>query len=74
MPSFVSTRAEMVLNGILSIDQLREYSEPVGLVCQLIPRHVLEDTYGIMLPAQGENADQSKPPSAQEFLSVYACK
>ena len=32
MPSFVATKAEMVLNGILPIDQMREYVPPVATV------------------------------------------
>ena len=32
MPSFVSTKAEMVLNGFLPIDQMRDYVPPVSLV------------------------------------------
>ena len=31
-PSFVSTKAEMVVNGILPIDQLRDHIPPVALI------------------------------------------
>ena len=31
-PSFVSTKAEMILNGILPIDQMRDYVPAVSLI------------------------------------------
>lgn len=31
-PSFVSTRGELILNGILPIDQMRDYVEPINLI------------------------------------------
>ena len=32
MPTFVSTKADMVVSGILPIDQMRDYVPPVSLV------------------------------------------
>ncbi len=32
MPSFVSTKAEMVVNGILPIDQIRDFIPPISLI------------------------------------------
>ena len=46
-PSFVSTKAEMVCNGVLPIDHLRDPIAPMALVASRIPRHVLEETYGM---------------------------
>jgi hypothetical protein len=37
-PSFVSTKAELVVNGILPIDQMRDYLPPVALVSLLLKR------------------------------------
>lgn len=75
MPSFVFTKADMVLNGILPIDQMRDHVPPISLVTQRIPRHVLEDMYGIMLPIPREDeADPERCPTAEEFLNAYACK
>ena len=45
-PSFVSSHAEMVTNGILPIAHLRDHTGPMQIVCTKIPRHVLADTYG----------------------------
>ena len=33
-PNFASTKAELVCNGILPIDQLREWTGPAELICQ----------------------------------------
>ncbi|XP_067006553.2 large subunit GTPase 1 homolog [Anabrus simplex] len=71
MPSFVFTKAEMVVNGILPIDQMRDHVPPVTLVASLIPRHVLEDAYGIMIPTPAEGEDSSRPPTSEELLNAY---
>ncbi len=41
---------EMVLNGILPVDQLRDHVPSVNLMLQYIPTHVLEYKYGLVLP------------------------
>ncbi|XP_078038431.1 nucleostemin 3 [Augochlora pura] len=71
MPSFVSTKAEMILNGILPIDQMRDHVPPITLLGTLIPRHVIEDLYGIMLPLPIEGEDPDRPPTAEEILNAY---
>jgi hypothetical protein len=73
MPSFMFTKAEMVVNGILPIDQMRDHVPPVTLVASLIPRHELELTYGIMLPPPAEGEDPTRPPIAEELLNAYGC-
>ncbi|KAK2119667.1 large subunit GTPase 1 [Saguinus oedipus] len=57
MPSFVSTKAKMTCSGILPIDQMRDLVPPVSLVCQNIPRHVLEVTYGMNIIKPREDED-----------------
>ncbi|XP_069753140.1 large subunit GTPase 1 homolog [Narcine bancroftii] len=71
MPSFVSTKAEMVCSGILPIDQMRDHVPPVSLVCQHIPRHVLEATYGINIIRPREDEDPNRPPTCEELLTAY---
>ncbi|XP_025082986.1 large subunit GTPase 1 homolog isoform X2 [Pomacea canaliculata] len=70
-PSFISTTAELVVNGILPIDQLRDCVPPINLVCERIPKTVLEAVYGINLPVPGEAEDPNRPPTAGELLSSY---
>lgn len=69
---FASTKAEMVCNGVLPIDQLREYSGPSALVCQRIPVFYLEWKYGIKLPEPDEGEDADRPPTSAELLCAYA--
>ncbi|KAJ8664513.1 hypothetical protein QAD02_006175 [Eretmocerus hayati] len=72
MPSFVSTKAEMILNGILPINQMKDHVPPVTMLGTLIPRHVLEDLYGIMIPRPIEGEDPDRPPIAEEILNAHA--
>ncbi|XP_064642244.1 large subunit GTPase 1 homolog [Lineus longissimus] len=71
MPSFVSTKADMVISGILPIDQMRDYIPPVARVCQLIPRKILEEIYGINIRKPREGEDPHRPPTAHELLTCY---
>lgn len=70
-PNFVNSKADMIVHGILPIDQMTDHVPPVNLVASLIPRHVLESTYGICLPAPHETEDPGRPPSAEELLNAY---
>lgn len=73
MPSFVCTKAEMILNGILPIDQMRDHVSAITLLATLIPKHILEDLYGFMLPVPTEGEDPSRPPTAEELLNAHGC-
>lgn len=73
-PSFLSSKAEMVCCGILPIDQLRAHVPPVSLVCERIPRRVLETAYGIRIPPPREGEDENRPPYAHELLASYGCE
>ncbi|XP_008405081.1 large subunit GTPase 1 homolog [Poecilia reticulata] len=71
MPSFVSTKAEMICSGILPIDQMRDHVPAVSLICQTVPRHVLEGTYGINIIRPREDEDPDRPPTSEELLTAY---
>ncbi|KYO34959.1 large subunit GTPase 1-like protein [Alligator mississippiensis] len=71
MPSFVSTKAEMICSGILPIDQMKDHVPPISLICQHIPRHVLEAAYGINIIRPREDEDPDRPPTAEELLTAY---
>ncbi|KAB1283714.1 Large subunit GTPase 1-like protein [Camelus dromedarius] len=71
MPSFVSTKAEMICSGILPIDQMRDHVPPVSLISLNIPRHVLEATYGIDIIKPREDEDPHRPPTSEELLTAY---
>lgn len=70
-PNFVNNKAEMVVHGILPIDQMTDHVPPVNLVASLIPRHVLESTYSICLPTPHETEDPGRAPTAEELLNAY---
>jgi len=49
MPSVCNSKAGMVLQGILPIDQLRDHVPVINLLLEHIPGHVLESKYGLVL-------------------------
>uniref|UniRef100_H2YG07 Large subunit GTPase 1 homolog n=1 Tax=Ciona savignyi TaxID=51511 RepID=H2YG07_CIOSA len=71
-PSFVSNKAEMVLSGILPIDQMRDHVAPVNLLGRRIPRKVVEVTYGVNIQKPKEGEDPNRSPTASEILSAHA--
>jgi large subunit GTPase 1 len=73
MPSFVFTKADLIINGILPIDQMRDHRPPVNIICSQIPKHILEDQFSIMVTKPLEGEDPNRPPTADEFLNAYAC-
>ena len=70
-PSFVQTREEMVCNGILPIDQLREHTLPMRLLCQRIPRAKIVDVYGLKLPTPGPGQNANRQPTVAELLDAF---
>uniref|UniRef100_A0A8C5UQB9 Large subunit GTPase 1 homolog n=1 Tax=Malurus cyaneus samueli TaxID=2593467 RepID=A0A8C5UQB9_9PASS len=73
MPSFVSTKAEMICSGILPIDQMRDHVPPISLISFHIPRNILEATYGINIIRPREDEDPDRKPTAEELLTAYGC-
>merc|ERR1719411_1491031 len=54
MPSIANSKAGMVLQGILPIDQLRDHVPVVSQLLTHVPGHVLESKYGLVLPRREE--------------------
>ncbi|KAF6845134.1 ribosome biogenesis gtpase [Colletotrichum musicola] len=71
-PNFANTKADLVCNGVLPIDQLREFTGPAGLVARRIPKQFLEAVYGITIKTRALEEGGTGIPSAQELLSAYA--
>ncbi|KAF3916897.1 hypothetical protein ABW21_db0201039 [Orbilia brochopaga] len=71
-PNFATTKAELVCNGVLPIDQLREFTGPAGLVAQRIPKRFLERLYGITIPVRPPEEGGTGVPTASEILTAYA--
>ncbi|WRT65671.1 uncharacterized protein IL334_002616 [Kwoniella shivajii] len=71
-PQFANTQADMVVDGVLPIDQMREYSAPADLLCKRIPREILEGTYGIRIDVRDVEDGGTGQVGWEEFLSTYA--
>ncbi|KAG6094023.1 hypothetical protein E4U30_003731 [Claviceps sp. LM220 group G6] len=71
-PNFAFTKADLVCNGVLPIDQMREFNGPVGLVAQRVPRPFLEAIYGIHIKMRALEEGGTGVPTAEELLRAYA--
>ncbi|KAH8119933.1 P-loop containing nucleoside triphosphate hydrolase protein [Phellopilus nigrolimitatus] len=71
-PQFATTAAELVCDGVLPIDQLREYTGPVSLVVKRLPKNVLEGVYGLTIRTKGPEEGGDGKVSAEDFLVAYA--
>jgi len=71
-PNFASTKAELVCNGVLPIDQLREFTGPAALVARRIPKHFLEAIYGINIRTRPLEEGGTGMPTGEELLRAYA--
>ena len=68
-PSWTNSKAEMYCSGVLPIQNIREYIQPVSLVLSRVPKHVLETYYKIKLPIR-----TSLKYTTNTFLSIFALK
>ena len=48
-PSFAATRESMVVDGILPVDTVKDYTTPIGLICRRVPGTVMELRYRVQL-------------------------
>lgn len=71
-PNFATTKAELVCNGILPIDQLREFTGPAALVAQRIPQTFFEALYGVKVHTRPLEEGGTGTPTAEEILIAYA--
>lgn len=72
-PNFAYSKGELVCNGVLPIDQLRDYIGPCTLVAERVPKYFLEAVYGIHIKTKGlDDGVQRDFPTAQELLVAYA--
>lgn len=71
-PQFAATKADLVVDGVLPIDQLREFTAPVELVTRRIPQQVLEGVYGLKIDTLPISEGGSGVPTAREFLNTYS--
>lgn len=73
-PQFATTKADLVCDGVLPIDQLREYTGPVALVVRRIPKDVIEAIYGLSIRFKSIEEGGSGQITAEDLLITYAGK
>jgi large subunit GTPase 1 len=71
-PQFATTRADLVSDGVLPIDQLREHTAPTALVVKRVPREVLEATYGLSIKVRGVEEGGDGGMKSEDLLIPYA--
>jgi large subunit GTPase 1 len=71
-PQFATTKADLVCDGVLPIDQMRDHTGPATLLVRRIPREVLEATYGLSIKVRGIGDGGDGKVTAEDFLISYA--
>src|SRR5690606_23077305 len=66
-PLISSTKQDMVCDGVLPIDQLRDHRPPLALLAQRIPIVILEMTYGMKFPFDRE----AQYPKLDKLIEVF---
>ncbi|PWW77163.1 hypothetical protein C7212DRAFT_357024 [Tuber magnatum] len=69
--NFATTNAELVCNGVLPIDQLREFRGPTTLAAQPIPQQFFEYLYGINIHTRPFEEGGTGVPTEEELLMAY---
>jgi len=69
---FAATKADLVCDGVLPIDQLQEYTGPTALVVKRIPKEVLEATYGLFIKTKSVDEGGDGQVAADKLLQAYA--
>ncbi|KAK7064371.1 p-loop containing nucleoside triphosphate hydrolase protein [Favolaschia claudopus] len=71
-PQFATTKADLICDGVLPIDQMKEHTGPTALVVKRIPKEVLEATYGLAIKVKGADEGGDGQVTAENFLIAYA--
>ncbi len=71
-PSLVDTKAEMILAGVLPIDQLRDAEGPMDLVVERVPTVILRRIYG--LPQASPSIDIAAPQEGEYMTGMELAK
>ncbi|KAI5836458.1 P-loop containing nucleoside triphosphate hydrolase protein [Schizophyllum commune Tattone D] len=71
-PQFATTKADLVCDGVLPIDQLREHTGPMTLVVKRVPKEVLEAVYGLQLDVLDSQNGGDGNLTAETLLKAYA--
>ncbi|KAJ7275221.1 P-loop containing nucleoside triphosphate hydrolase protein [Mycena haematopus] len=66
-PQFATTKADLICDGVLPIDQMKEHTGPAALVVKRIPKEVLEATYGLAIKVPGVEEGGDGRVTAENF-------
>jgi hypothetical protein len=75
-PSFVSNTADLIAAGVYPIAHMRDHWPVINLICQRIPREIINALYSIHLPVPTElemherSLTELPPPTGEEFLGT----
>lgn len=62
-PNFSSSKSELIISGVLSIDQMRgDHITPVSLIASRIPASIFSLVYGIRFPSLSNGLTTDKDP------------
>ncbi len=73
-PQFATTKADLICDGVLPIDQMKEYTAPAALVVKRIPKEILEAVYGLSIKTRSLEDGGDGRITGQDFLVAYASK
>lgn len=73
-PQFTTTKADLVCDSVLPIDQMREHTGPISLIVKRLPTDVLEATYGLSIKVRSVEEGGDGKITAEDFLIAYAGK
>ncbi|KAE8198147.1 hypothetical protein CF335_g4453 [Tilletia laevis] len=71
-PQFATTSAELIVDGVLPIDQMREFTAPAELVARRIPKDILEGEYGFLIQTKPVEEGGNGEATGLEVLGAYA--
>lgn len=71
-PQFTTTKADLVCDGVLPIDQMREFTGPISLITKRFPQEVLEKTYGLSIKTTSVAEGGDGSVTAENLLIAYA--
>ncbi len=76
-PYLVSNTADLIAAGVYPIAQMRDHWPVVNLICQRIPREIINAHYGIHVPTPTHHDMRERgltelpPPTAEELLNTF---
>lgn len=72
-PVFMNTKADLLFNGVLPASNMRNYIDPITLVCQRVEREELERVYHIKLPRNPLDPPDAVPHPRQLLTVGLSC-